>query len=51
MKPKMEYREGNDVREEFERTMSTLFRAPKREERKKPRKASTERKSKKADKD
>jgi hypothetical protein len=48
MKP--EYREGPEVREEFERTMTTLFRAPKPIERKKP-KATTVRKTKKADKD
>lgn len=47
MKPK--YEEGVKVREEFERTMTALFRAPKPKERKQP-KAATERKTKKADK-
>jgi hypothetical protein len=46
MKP--EYAEGAEVREEFERTMTTLFRAPKPKERKQPEKAATERKSEKA---
>jgi hypothetical protein len=45
-----EYREGKEVREEFERTMATLFRAPKPTERKQPKKA-TSRKTKKTDKD
>lgn len=49
MKP--EYREGEKVREEFERTMAALFRAPKPKERKQPTKAATGRKAKKADKD
>jgi len=49
MKP--EYKEGPQVREEFERTMTALFRAPKTKERKQPKKASSVRKSKKADKD
>ncbi|HYM77333.1 MAG TPA: hypothetical protein VE377_15265 [Candidatus Dormibacteraeota bacterium] len=50
MKP--EYKEGPQVREEFERTMTALFRAPKPTERKKvQKKASSVRKSKKADKD
>jgi hypothetical protein len=49
MKPK--YKEGREVREEFERTMSALFRAPKPVGRKKTKKVSTVRKSKKADKD
>ena len=48
MKP--EYREGPKVREEFERTMTALFRAPKPKDRKQP-KASSVRKTKKADKD
>jgi hypothetical protein len=34
MKP--EYREGPEVREEFERTMEKVFRAPKPQERKQP---------------
>jgi hypothetical protein len=46
-----EYREGKEVREEFERTMTALFRAPKPTERKQPKKATTERKTKKTDKD
>jgi hypothetical protein len=45
-----EYREGTEVKEEFERTMNALFRAPKPKERKQP-KATTSRKTKKADKD
>jgi hypothetical protein len=44
MKPK--YREGNKVREEFERTMTALFRAPKPKDRKQL-KATTERKTEK----
>jgi hypothetical protein len=48
MKP--EYAEGTKVREEFERTMTALFRAPKHVERKQP-KAITKRKTKKTDKD
>jgi len=50
MMKRQEYREGKEVREEFERTMTALFRAPKPKERKQP-KATTERKTKKADKD
>jgi hypothetical protein len=47
-----EYREGKEVREEFERTMTALFRAPKPTERKEPKKKASERKAKKdADKD
>jgi len=49
MKP--EYREGSQVRKEFERTMTTLFRASKPTERKPAKKSATVRKSKKADKD
>jgi len=50
MKP--EYRKGPQVREEFERTMTALFRAPKPTQRQQPKKkAATGRKSKKADKD
>jgi hypothetical protein len=50
MKP--EYRQGEEVREEFERTMTALFRAPKPIERKTAKKkAATGRKTKKADKD
>lgn len=49
MKP--EYRKGPEVREEFERTMTALFRAPKPKDRKQPKKVATERKSEKADKD
>jgi hypothetical protein len=45
-----EYREGTDVREEFERTMTELFRAPKPTERKQPKKTS-ETKQPKSDKD
>jgi hypothetical protein len=48
MKP--EYREGVKVRQEFERTMTELFRAPKPTERKQPNKAS-ENKQQKSDKD
>ncbi len=48
MKP--EYREGKEVREEFERTMTALFRAPKPKERKQP-EVATERKDEKTDKD
>ncbi len=48
---KMEYREGAEVREEFGRTMTTLFRAPKPKDRKRPKKATTVRKTKKDDKD
>jgi hypothetical protein len=49
---KSEYNEGPKVREEFERTMTALFRAPKPTERKTAKKkAATVRKSKKADKD
>jgi hypothetical protein len=47
---KTEYKEGSKVLKEFERTMVTLFRAPKPTERKKP-KAPTERKTGKTDKD
>ncbi len=50
MPKQAEYREGHQVREEFERTMTALFRAPKPTERKQP-KAPTARKTKKADKD
>jgi hypothetical protein len=47
-----EYREGPQIREEFERTMTVLFRAPKPTDRKQPKKkAATKRKTKKADKD
>jgi hypothetical protein len=48
MKP--EYREGDKVRKEFERTMTELFRAPKATERKKH-EASRAEKPKKSDKD
>jgi hypothetical protein len=48
MKP--EYRKGAEVREEFERTMTALFRAPKPKERKQPQSA-TERKTEETDKD
>jgi hypothetical protein len=49
---KTEYEEGPKVREEFERTMTALFRAPKPTERKiAEKKAATGRKTKKADKD
>jgi hypothetical protein len=51
MAKEIEYREGPQVRDEFERTMTTLFRAPKPVERKKAEKKTTVRKSKKADKD
>jgi hypothetical protein len=44
------YREGAEVRQEFEHTMTALFRAPKTTERKKPKKA-TKRKDKQTDKD
>jgi hypothetical protein len=47
---KPEYRKGPEVREEFERTMTALLRAPKPKERKQP-KAASERKTDKADKD
>ena len=46
-----EYKEGPQIREEFERTMTALFRAPKPVERKKAEKKTTARKTKKADKD
>jgi hypothetical protein len=49
MKP--EYREGREVREEFERTMTALFRAPKPTERKEPKKKANKRKAKETDKD
>lgn len=48
MKP--EYREGEKVRTEFERTMIALFRAPKPQERKPP-KVAIKRKAKQGDKD
>jgi|HubBroStandDraft_1064217.scaffolds.fasta_scaffold36035_2 hypothetical protein len=48
MKP--EYREGTKVREEFERTMTAVFRAPKPKQRKQP-KAAIERKDEQPDKD
>jgi hypothetical protein len=48
---KHEYREGHAVREEFERTMTALFRAPKPAERKQPKKSASEKKRKKPDKD
>lgn len=48
---KAEYKEGTKIREEFERTMTALFRAPKPKERKSPKQDSTERKSEKTDKD
>jgi|HubBroStandDraft_2_1064218.scaffolds.fasta_scaffold297336_2 hypothetical protein len=47
MKP--EYREGKEVQEEFERTMTELFRAPKPTERKQPKAKADEKK--KSDKD
>jgi hypothetical protein len=49
MKP--EYSVGHKIREEFERTMTALFRAPKPKDRKQPKKKATERKSEKTDKD
>jgi hypothetical protein len=42
MAKQTEFREGAEVREEFERTMTKLFRAPKPKERKQPN-AATER--------
>src|SRR5258706_560179 len=48
---RVEYAEGPEVRDEFERTMTALFRAPKPTERKTAKKkAATGRKTKKADK-
>lgn len=44
------YRQGVEVRKEFERTMIALFRASKPKERKQPN-AANEHKSEKADKD
>ncbi len=49
---KTEYNEGHKIREEFERTMTALFRVPKPTERKTAKKkAATGRKTKKTDKD
>jgi hypothetical protein len=48
---KPEYREGKNVREEFERTMTALFRAPKPTERKQSKKSAAVKKRKKSDKD
>ncbi len=50
-KMKPQYRDGPKVREEFERTMTALFRAPKPKERKHPKRAVSVRKSKRSDKD
>lgn len=50
MAKQTEFREGEAVRKEFERTMTALFRAPKPKERKQPESA-TERKSEEVDKD
>jgi len=47
MKP--QYREGEEVKKEFERTMTKIFRAPKPEERKQPK--PSESKKSEADKD
>jgi hypothetical protein len=51
MSKNVEYREGTQVREEFERTMTALFRAPKPTERKQPKKSSSGKKKQKSDKD
>jgi hypothetical protein len=48
MNMKTEYREGVKVREEFERTMTELFRAPKPTARRQQGKASPEKKPKKS---
>jgi len=50
MKTKPQYVEGPQAQENFERTMVTLFRAPKPKARKQP-KAATRRKSQKSDRD
>ncbi|HEY6770099.1 MAG TPA: hypothetical protein VI386_35610 [Candidatus Sulfotelmatobacter sp.] len=44
------YKEGVAVREEFERTMKALFRAPKTTERKQPKQKASQEKPKKSDK-
>jgi hypothetical protein len=51
MPKQLDYREGKEVRDEFERTMTALFRAPKPTERKEPKKAKERKAEKEADKD
>lgn len=48
---KHEYREGIEVRKEFERTMVQLFHAPKQEIVRKPKKATSRKSDEKPDKD
>jgi hypothetical protein len=42
---KIEYKEGPEARENFERTLATIFQAPKKKAGKRPKKATARKKS------
>ena len=44
MKPKAEYKEGPEARENFERALTTIFQSPKKKAGQKPKKATARRK-------